>query len=85
VRAPATSLAQLDEHLAAVVDGLGAAPADRDPLLWAAHEAALCARALLAVRTGEPGADWASVLAPVRAAMVAVSYARREAGSVPAS
>ena len=79
--APTESLVELDEHLAAVVDGLGAPPADRDPLLWAAHEAALCARALLALRVGEPGADWGSVLAPARAAMAAVSYARREAGA----
>jgi hypothetical protein len=72
-----SDLAGLDEHLAAVVAGLAAPPADRDPLLWAAHEAVLCARALLALRAGDPTADWASV----RASMAAVSYARREAVS----
>ena len=79
--APTVGLAEIDEHLAAVVDRLGAAPADRDPLLWAAHEAALCARALLALRGAEHGADWASVLASARASMAAVSYARREASA----
>jgi hypothetical protein len=74
-------LAEIDEHLAAVVDRLGAAPADRDPLLWAAHEAALCARELLAMRSGGDDAGWASVLASARASMAAVSYARREAGT----
>ncbi|WP_433786714.1 hypothetical protein ACQPX6_07965 [Actinomycetospora sp. CA-101289] len=83
--APTTSLAALDEHLAAVVDELSTPPADRDPVLWAAHEAALCARALIALRSGGSEADWASVLAPVRAAMTAVSYARREAGTQHAS
>jgi hypothetical protein len=74
-------LQDVDGHLAAVVESLGAPPADRDPLLWAAHEAALCARALLAMRDGALDADWASVLASARASMAAVSYARREAGS----
>jgi hypothetical protein len=81
VTAPAETLAALDEHLAAVVRELSTPPSDRDPVLWAAHEAALCARALLALRSGGPEADWSSVLAPVRAAMTAVSYARREAGT----
>lgn len=79
--APTVGLGEIDEHLAAVVAGLGAPPADRDPLLWAAHEAAMAARALLALRAGEGEADWASVLASARASMAAVSYARREAGS----
>lgn len=74
-------LAALDEHLGAVLAGLGAPPADRDPLLWAAHEAALCARELLALRSGGHESDWASVLAAARASMAAVSYARREAGA----
>jgi hypothetical protein len=81
VSAPTVELAEIDEHLAAVVAGLGAPPADRDPLLWAAHEAAMTARALLALREGEGDADWASVLASARASMAAVSYARREAGA----
>ncbi|GAA4786347.1 hypothetical protein GCM10023200_20490 [Actinomycetospora chlora] len=78
------ALGEVEEHLSAVLAGLGAPPADRDPLLWAAHEAALCARELLAMRTGGDGAgsaDWSSVLASARASMAAVSYARREAGS----
>lgn len=79
--APTVALAEIDEHLSAVLTGLGAPPADRDPLLWAAHEAALCARELLALRAGEGEADWASVLASARASMAAVSYARREAGA----
>ncbi|MEJ2885466.1 hypothetical protein [Actinomycetospora aeridis] len=77
------ALDTVDGHLAAVVEHLGAPPADRDPLLWAAHEAALCARALLAMRAGSasgPDVDWSSVLASARASMAAVSYARREAG-----
>lgn len=79
--APASGLDDVDEHLAAVVEHLGTAPADRDPLLWAAHEAAVCARALLAMRTGASAdLDWSSVLASARASMAAVSYARREAG-----
>ncbi|GAA4929993.1 hypothetical protein EV188_101331 [Actinomycetospora succinea] len=78
--APATGLDDVDGHLAAVVEHLAAPPSDRDPLLWAAHEAALCARALLAMRAGAGDADWASVLASARASMAAVSYARREAG-----
>ncbi|MDD7940094.1 hypothetical protein PHK61_16860 [Actinomycetospora lutea] len=81
--APTAELAALEEHLAAVLAGLGAPPADRDPLLWAAHEAALCARELLALRTGGGDADWASVLASARASMAAVSYARRETGALP--
>ena len=72
-------LADLDGHLAAVVAGLAAPPADREPLLWAAHEAVLCARALLALHAGDPAADWPTVLASARASMAAVSYARREA------
>ncbi|GLZ48777.1 hypothetical protein Acsp06_49620 [Actinomycetospora sp. NBRC 106375] len=74
-------LGEIDGHLSAVLEALSAPPADRDPLLWAAHEAALCARELLAMRTGGDEADWASVLASARASMAAVSYARREAGS----
>jgi hypothetical protein len=85
VSAPASGLGELDEHLAAVITGLSAPPADRDPLLWAAHEAALCARELLAARAGDAEADWASVLGSARAAMAAVSYARREAGAQAAS
>ena len=73
-------LDDIDSHLAAVVAGLASPPADRDPVLWAAHEAAMCARALLALRAGDPEADWASVLASARAAMATVSYARREVG-----
>ncbi len=71
-------LASVDDHLARVVSCLSAAPADRDPLLWAAHEAVMCARALLAMRAGDPEADWAAVMASARAAMATVSYARRE-------
>lgn len=76
-----STLGELDGHLAAVLDGLSAPPADRDPLLWAAHEAAMCARALLDARSRDAEADWASVLGSARAAVAAVSYARREAGS----
>jgi hypothetical protein len=74
-------LGEVDEHLSAVLTALSSPPADRDPLLWAAHEAALCARELLAMRSGEDDAGWASVLASARASMAAVSYARREAGT----
>jgi hypothetical protein len=81
VSAPTLGLSEVDEHLTAVLEALSAPPADRDPMLWAAHEAAMTARALLALRAGGDDADWGAVLASARASMAAVSYARREAGS----
>ena len=67
-----TQLARLD----AVVGDLGTAPADRDALLWAAHEFARCARLLIETR-GRPGADLDPAFAHARSAMLSLTMARR--------
>ena len=60
---------------------LGAAPHDRDPLLWAAHETVRCARLLLEARAAVPDREselLAEAAAQVRSATASVHYALRE-------
>lgn len=71
------TLAHLDE----VVRELGAPPADRDAVLWAAHELASCARLLVRSRDGDAphgAADLGPAVDCARSAMASLTIARRQ-------